>query len=250
MNAHDVGAFVALFADDYDSRQPAHPDRAFRGRAQVRENWSAIFAAVPDFRADLISTASAADSLWTEWRWQGTQAGGGRLDMTGVIVFGLRDGLFAWARLYSRTSSRAGLESMPPSTRCPAAAEPRASAEPVSGYRCRSGSRHGCSGPREPSRERAQGSLAAAHPPAAVHSRRTCPGADGPGTGRRRRCSRERRCADRSAGPRARAPRPLAARTADPAAPSRPDRWDLRRHVLGSPGPSRPRGMPPRTRRT
>ena len=37
MNAHDVDAFVALFADDYDSVQPAHPDRAFRGREQVRE---------------------------------------------------------------------------------------------------------------------------------------------------------------------------------------------------------------------
>jgi ketosteroid isomerase-like protein len=100
MNEHDIEAFVALFAEDYDSRQPAHPDRAFRGRDQVRENWSAIFAAVPDFRAELVGATEGSASLWTEWRWQGTQADGNRLDMAGVIVLGVRDGRFAWARLY------------------------------------------------------------------------------------------------------------------------------------------------------
>jgi hypothetical protein len=35
INAHDIEAFVALFAADYDSRQPAHPDRDFTGREQA-----------------------------------------------------------------------------------------------------------------------------------------------------------------------------------------------------------------------
>lgn len=100
MNSRDIEAFVSLFAADYDSRQPAHPDRAFRGRDQVRENWSAIFAGVPDFRAELIATAGDADALFTEWRWHGTHADGSRLDMAGVIVMGLGDGQIAWARLY------------------------------------------------------------------------------------------------------------------------------------------------------
>lgn len=100
MNAHDVDAFVALFADDYDSVQPAHPDRAFRGREQVRENWSAVFAGVPDFRSDLIRVAADGDVVWTEWHWQGTQGEGRRLEMVGVIVFGVREGQIAWARLY------------------------------------------------------------------------------------------------------------------------------------------------------
>ncbi|MEA2194816.1 MAG: hypothetical protein QOG42_1250 [Solirubrobacteraceae bacterium] len=100
MNAHDIDAFVALFAEDYDSRQPAHPDRAFRGREQVRENWSAIFASVPDFHADLVGASADGSRLWSEWRWQGTHADGSRLDMAGVIVFGVRDGAIAWARLY------------------------------------------------------------------------------------------------------------------------------------------------------
>jgi hypothetical protein len=95
MNTHDIDAFVSLFAPDYDSSQPAHPDRAFVGSDQVRANWSSIFAGVPDFRAELLTTAAQGDTLWTEWRWRGTG-----LDMAGVIVFGVEDGRFARARLY------------------------------------------------------------------------------------------------------------------------------------------------------
>jgi len=100
MNTHDIDAFVALFAADYDSRQPAHPDRAFVGNDQVRANWSAVFSGVPDFAAELIATAVEGDTLWSEWRWRGTHEDGSRLDMAGVIVFGVRDGRLAWARLY------------------------------------------------------------------------------------------------------------------------------------------------------
>ena len=100
MNAHDIEAFVACFAEDYESVQPAHPDRAFRGRDQVRANWSEVFAGVPDFRAEVVRVAAVGDTAWSEWLWQGTQADGGRLDMVGVIVFGLRDDRLAWARLY------------------------------------------------------------------------------------------------------------------------------------------------------
>src|SRR5439155_1288942 len=91
MNAHDIESFVSLFAEDYDSEQPAHPDRRFRGRDQVRENWSAVFSGIPDFRAELVASAVEADTAWTEWRWHGTHEDGSRLDMAGVIVMGVRD---------------------------------------------------------------------------------------------------------------------------------------------------------------
>jgi ketosteroid isomerase-like protein len=100
MNAHDIDAFVSLFAPDYDSRQPAHPDRAFVGRDQVRSNWSAVFAGVPDFRAELVAIAVEAETLWSEWHWRGTHEDGSPLDMAGVIVGGVQDGRLAWARLY------------------------------------------------------------------------------------------------------------------------------------------------------
>ena|SRR5690348_14519796 len=103
LNAHDLDAFVALFAEDYDSQQPAHPDRAFTGSAQVRENWSAMFAGIPDFRAELVATAAEGDTVWSEWRWHGTG-----VEIAGVIVLGLRDDRIAWARLYVEPVEVAG----------------------------------------------------------------------------------------------------------------------------------------------
>jgi ketosteroid isomerase-like protein len=108
MNARDIEAFVAVFAEDYDSEQPAHPDRRFRGRDQVRTNWSAVFAGVPDFSAELVASAVDGDTAWTEWRWHGTHEDGSRLEMAGVIVMGVRDGSVAWARLYVEPVEVAG----------------------------------------------------------------------------------------------------------------------------------------------
>jgi ketosteroid isomerase-like protein len=108
MNVHDIDAFVACFADDYESEQPAHPDRAFRGRDQVRENWSAIFEGVPDFESELIGAAATGETEWSEWRWRGTQSDGTRLDMAGVIVGGVRDGQLSWARLYVEPVEQGG----------------------------------------------------------------------------------------------------------------------------------------------
>jgi ketosteroid isomerase-like protein len=100
MNAHDIEAFVACFDEEYESEQPAHPDRAFGGRDQVRQNWSAIFDGVPDFRSELRVASATGDTEWSEWHWQGTQADGTPLDMAGVIVAGVQDGRLRWARLY------------------------------------------------------------------------------------------------------------------------------------------------------
>jgi ketosteroid isomerase-like protein len=108
MNARDVEALVACFQEDYRSEQPVHPDRAFGGREQVRENWSAIFAGVPDFTAELVAAIADGDSEWSEWRWRGTQADGTALDMAGMIVAGTRDGRIAWARLYVEPIEREG----------------------------------------------------------------------------------------------------------------------------------------------
>jgi ketosteroid isomerase-like protein len=113
MNAHDIDAFVDCFAEDYDSRQPAHPDRAFRGREQVRENWSSIFAGVPDFHADLVRLDVVGDVAWSEWRWHGNQTTGGTLEIAGVIVLGIPAGRVAWARLYVEPVEQgAGIEAV------------------------------------------------------------------------------------------------------------------------------------------
>lgn len=108
MNDHDLEGFLACFAEDYDSVQPAHPDRAFRGREQVRANWSAVFRGVPDFEAELVRADAVGDAVWSEWRWRGTQTDGGRLDMAGVLLLGVRAGEVAWGRLYIEPVEQAG----------------------------------------------------------------------------------------------------------------------------------------------
>ena len=41
------------FQPDYHSEQPLFPSRTFQGVDQVRANWSALLAAISDFRADV-----------------------------------------------------------------------------------------------------------------------------------------------------------------------------------------------------
>jgi hypothetical protein len=54
MNAHDLGAVAGFIHQDYRSEQPAHPGRAFAGRAQMLANWEAMFAGDPGLpRRDL-----------------------------------------------------------------------------------------------------------------------------------------------------------------------------------------------------
>jgi hypothetical protein len=99
-NAHDLDAFVACFDERYRSEQPVHPDRAFVGSDQVRTNWAAVFAGVPDFRAELLRSTRQGDTGWAEWHWHGTRTDGTRLAMRGVTIFGIRDDRIVWGRLY------------------------------------------------------------------------------------------------------------------------------------------------------
>jgi len=99
MTHHDVEAFAACVAADFHSEQPAPPGRTFRGRDQVRANWTAIFNAVPDFHADLLRVSAEDDTVWSEWAWSGHRGDGSVFDMRGVIVMGIAGDQIAWARL-------------------------------------------------------------------------------------------------------------------------------------------------------
>ena len=85
MNAHDLHAAAGFFHEDYRSEQPAHPGRSFTGRAQMRANWEAMFAGVPDFHAEIRQSVQDGNTTWAEWRWSGTRSDGqivaGRLYM-------------------------------------------------------------------------------------------------------------------------------------------------------------------------
>lgn len=99
-NAHDVEGIVSCFASDYMSEQPLHPNRAFVGNEQVRRNWTQILGLVPDLRSRIVRLVSDGDIVWNEFEHSGTRPDGSPHLMRGVNIFGVKDGLIAWGRLY------------------------------------------------------------------------------------------------------------------------------------------------------
>jgi ketosteroid isomerase-like protein len=112
MNAHDLDAVAGLINPDYRSEQPAHPGRAFTGRAQMLANWEAMLAGIPDFRAEICRSVHDGDTTWTEWRWWGTRSDGQAFEMRGVTLFEVADGQIVAGRLYLEDVERdaAGIE--------------------------------------------------------------------------------------------------------------------------------------------
>ena len=106
-NDHDVDAVAACFAEDYENETPVHPARGFRGRDQVRRNWTQIFAirARPPRRRRALSPFDG-DTAWTEWEMTGTRRDGTAHLMRGVIVFGVRRRRRAVGPLLPRTGRR------------------------------------------------------------------------------------------------------------------------------------------------
>ena len=100
MNAHDLSAAAALFHPDYRSSQPAHPGRTFTGREQMRANWAAMFAGIPDFRAELVRSVDEGQMTWSEWHWTGTRTDGQAFEMRGVTLFEIADDVIVAGRLY------------------------------------------------------------------------------------------------------------------------------------------------------
>jgi hypothetical protein len=96
----DLDGLVGCFTEDYRNETPVHPERGFTGRAQVRRNWEQIFAAIPDISADVVRMVVDGESIWTEWEHRGTRPDGSAHLMRGVVIFGVEDCGFAWARFY------------------------------------------------------------------------------------------------------------------------------------------------------
>ena len=76
VNAHDVDAVVGCFTANYRNETPAHPGRGFTGTAQVRLNWSRIFAGIPDIEAEVVQTSVVGETIWSEWDMHGTRLDG------------------------------------------------------------------------------------------------------------------------------------------------------------------------------
>src|SRR5215469_15949116 len=99
-NAHDIDALEGCFASGYRNETPAHPAQGFTGRGQVRRNWEQIFAVMPDIKARVLRSCCQGEVVWSEWEMTGTGPDGTAVQMAGVIVFGVHDHRFSWARFY------------------------------------------------------------------------------------------------------------------------------------------------------
>lgn len=100
MNEHDLAGVAALVHEDYRSEQPAHPGRAFVGRAQMEANWKAMFDGIPDFHAELVRSAQDGETTWAEWHWTGSRSDGEPFEMRGVTLFEVRQDRIVAGRLY------------------------------------------------------------------------------------------------------------------------------------------------------
>lgn len=99
-NDHDIDTLVDCFAPEYVNQTPAHPQRGFSGRDQVRRNWTSIFAGVPNITARVIASAVDRSMAWTEWEMSGTRRDGAPHAVAGVIIFGVDDDRIVSARFY------------------------------------------------------------------------------------------------------------------------------------------------------
>lgn len=100
MNAHDLDALVDCFTVEYVSEIPLHPSRSFRGRDQVRHNWTQILAGVPDLHSELVRQAIDDNVVWAEWEWTGTRRDGAPHLMRGTTILGVEGEQITWARFY------------------------------------------------------------------------------------------------------------------------------------------------------
>jgi hypothetical protein len=90
----------ALFHPDYESRQPAHPGRAFIGLEQVRANWAAMFGGIPDFQAEVVRNVRDGELNWCEWAWHGTRSDRDSFEVRGVTLFQIRGELIVAGTRY------------------------------------------------------------------------------------------------------------------------------------------------------
>ena len=100
-NRHDLDAMAQEFAEDYENITPAHPARSFKGSAQVRKNWAALFAGLPDLSLTVYDAATGpGGKVWMEWSNRGTRPDGSVTRSAGISILTVRSNKIAAAHFY------------------------------------------------------------------------------------------------------------------------------------------------------
>lgn len=95
-NHHDADALYASVHPDFESFQPLHPARDFRGPGQLITNWKAIFEAEPGFRLTVLRASTTGNTVWVEVHGAGASA-----EAAGIFIVGVEDARIRWIRVYS-----------------------------------------------------------------------------------------------------------------------------------------------------
>ncbi len=85
LSAHDLDALRGIWADDVVER---FPDKTCRGKDELATYFSDLFAALPDFRMEKVSSVEEGDTVFVRWRMTGTHTGAqfSGLDATGKAI--------------------------------------------------------------------------------------------------------------------------------------------------------------------
>ncbi|HWC09855.1 MAG TPA: nuclear transport factor 2 family protein, partial [Acidimicrobiales bacterium] len=95
-NHHDADGLRACVHAEFESFQPLHPARNFRGSGQLISNWRAIFEAEPGFRLTLLRASTTGNTVWAEVHGAGASA-----EAAGIFIVGVEDARIRWIRVYS-----------------------------------------------------------------------------------------------------------------------------------------------------
>lgn len=108
LDAHDLEAAVACFQPNYHDEAPARRGERVDGREMVRENFYRLFRDLPDLRAELLGCVVDGENAWMEWRMHGTRPDGTAIEVAGVNIFRIEDGLIQSGRIYSELVREVG----------------------------------------------------------------------------------------------------------------------------------------------
>ena len=102
INAHDLDALRELWAPDVSER---FPDKTCRGPEELSAHFQMLFAAMPDFRMEVVRTIEEGDTVYARWHLTGTHTGGefSGIDATGkaIALDGMDEFTFREGRMLS-----------------------------------------------------------------------------------------------------------------------------------------------------
>jgi hypothetical protein len=98
INQHDLDKLVESLHAEYNEEKPLFPGNYLLDREQTRQQWRALFARVPNLRAEDEQWRVQDEIVWTQWRWYGKEISGKRFELAGTTLFGIEANQILWGR--------------------------------------------------------------------------------------------------------------------------------------------------------